>query len=153
MLNLYSGNDYSRIHDFLYDDICIADNVACTDSGTGTGLLGTISEFHNLLKISYYTYKDNIDNKAYLNSGILSQMMNLLHSVIVPAHDYFFDSALAGVVVQNDRISLTFLVCMVIYIIAGCVATLLVWTPYIQHKKTLVIFESKNIIKGDNNHY
>ena len=122
----------------MYNDICLAKLDACAKNRTEAGLLGTLSEFHNLLKIAYYTHKSLEDKSAYLNSADLTQMMTLLYSVIIPAHRFFFQSALDAVKNQNNNMGFVFQVCMAIYIVAGCAVTLFIWIPYIQHKKMIV---------------
>ena len=78
------------------------------------------------------------DARDYLNSQSLSNMMKLLYSTIIPAHEFFYESALDAVSIKNDKICFIFEVCMTIYIIASCAVTLFIWIPYIQEKKMIV---------------
>lgn len=100
--------------------------------------MACLTEFHNLMKMSFYKYYDDITGYSFLNSPEMKQYVDLLYTYIAPAYSYFFEKALSAVKDKNNNISNIFQICLIVYIILSCAATFFLWIPYIQSKKRIV---------------
>jgi len=120
VIALNDNKSKNHMTKFLYESICESEIPICQIEEISNGFLGTLSEFHNLIRLSYHKYKNDVDATNYLNSPELKKIVYLLYNVLMPAHDYFYTRALGAVRADNENVSFTLTVCLIIYIISSC---------------------------------
>jgi len=140
MLGLKGGDQHNIMTTFMYHSMCVKGMPPCKPNEQRNGFLATLTEFHNLLKMSYYENADQNDPAKFLNSPEYIKLVDLLYGQIQPAYKFFFTDALYAVKQKNNVERNLFTICLILYIFLSCAANFLIWIPDIQRKKQIVFF-------------
>jgi len=141
MLGMQSGSMRDILETFMYHSMCVKGMPPCKLNEQRNGFLASLTEFHNLLKMSYYDNAATLDPTKFLNSPEYVKVVDLFYGQIQPAYKFFFTEALRSVKTKNNNERNLFQICLIMYIILSCAANILLWIPDIQRKKEIVFCE------------